>query len=474
MGLAWDHDGRLFYGSVGPIWVCGAGGKLAAVTKLGESELAHTLPSLLPGDRVLLYTARKRLFTWGDEEIVAENLATGARKVVLVDAADARYLASGHLVFLRRGVLHAVAFDPERLEVRGPQVPVLDSVVQALSAQMANDVTGAGQFAVSSTGTLAYVAGSVVPPPDGRLIAVDRHGNVTTLPAPVKPYRGTVRLSPDGQRLTAHVWTLSEIGLWVYDLDRGTMPPLNREGEVDYAIWTPNAQQVVFKWRQHGRRSLASQSADGSTPPRTILQGNFDPASFTPDGRRLAAVAWAPSNVTSSIAIIDVDSGRILTEPSAERATASEIAPEFSRDGNRLAYVSNASGRNEVYVRPLQEPGGPVQVSLDGGDSPAWNPAGGELFFVGRPDPAGMRSMMAVDVAAGSTPRPGRPRPLFQFDPRLLGFVMTPTRAYDVALDGSRFYAIRTEPAVARPPVGYVNLITNWFEELKAKVPVKQ
>jgi hypothetical protein len=107
----------------------------------------------------VLYTLRRRLTTWGDEEIVAHVRATGERKPLLRDAADARYVAGGHLLFMRRGVLYAVAFDPERIEVRGQPAAVMSDVVQALDSESADDATGAGQFAVSSQGTLAWIQG---------------------------------------------------------------------------------------------------------------------------------------------------------------------------------------------------------------------------------------------------------------------------------------------------------------------------
>ncbi len=150
-GLAWNAQaGLVFDGAeLGRIWaVPPEGGTPKAVTTVGDGEVAHALPSLLPGGRVLLYTVRKRQWTWGDEEVIAQRLPTGDRKRLLTDAVDARYVpATGHLVFLRRGVLYAVAFDAERLEVRGAPVAVFDGVAQALTAGNSIHITGAGQFA---------------------------------------------------------------------------------------------------------------------------------------------------------------------------------------------------------------------------------------------------------------------------------------------------------------------------------------
>lgn len=121
-GMTWGSSGQLLYGRPeNGIWQVAPDGRAEAVTTPLETE-THCLPSLLPGDEVLLFTVRKRVWTWGDEEVAAQVLATGKRTVLLTDAVDARYLPTGHLVFMRRGVLLAVPFDPKRLAVEGPPV----------------------------------------------------------------------------------------------------------------------------------------------------------------------------------------------------------------------------------------------------------------------------------------------------------------------------------------------------------------
>ena len=139
-GLVWDAAGRLFLGRNGRIWMVTATGEPRQLTTVvGGDELGQTLPFPLPGGRVVLYTARKGLSQSSGDEVVALTLATGERKPLLSPAADARYLPTGHLVFLRRGVLYAAPFDPERLQLRGPEVPVLDGVAQALTAGRPDD-----------------------------------------------------------------------------------------------------------------------------------------------------------------------------------------------------------------------------------------------------------------------------------------------------------------------------------------------
>lgn len=146
--------------------------------------------------------------------------------------------------------------------------------------------------------------------------------------------------------------------------------------------------------------------------------------------------------------------------------------PEISPDGRWLAYVSSVSGQPEVYIRPYPGPGSPTPVSLSGGQSPAWRPAGGELFFVACE--AGSRCQLrAAQFAPGSPPRIARPRRLFEFAGGDLPFAFGQVRCYDVAPDGQRFYTVQWRTPPPAPVVTHVNLVLNWFEELKARVPAK-
>ena len=152
-GMAWSRNGRLYYGRTEDrIWGVAPESAPEPVTTLQQTELTHGLPHVLPGEKALLFTVRRRENTWGDEEVVAQDLATGERKALLRDAVDARYVRGGHLVFMRQGVLMAATFDLDRVTVRGQPAPVLDGVGHALTAGRTDDITGAGQFAVSPSG----------------------------------------------------------------------------------------------------------------------------------------------------------------------------------------------------------------------------------------------------------------------------------------------------------------------------------
>jgi len=472
-GLTWDAGGALYFGKDdrGTIWKLPAGGAPTPVTTLGEAETRHGLPWVLPGGQVLLYTVGTHSFTSGDEEIVAQTLATGQRTVVLRNATDARYLPTGHLVFMREGVLLAVPFDTRTLKVQGDVVPLLEGIAHAVYAQDVSDISTAGQFAVSSTGSLAWLAGT---PPLLRmsaLVAVDRHGHVLPLNAPVKSYGYRVRLSPDGRQLVVNVQGAHDISLWTYDLVRSTLTPVFQDGEATGPVWTPDGQYLTFWWNSQGRRSAARRRVDGTTPPEALATGAFQPSSWTPDGRQLAVVGiW-----DGKLAIVTVDQGRATIAPLSNPPTIGEH-PEFSPDGHFLAFTSGESGGLQVYVQQYPGAGRRTQVSIDRGHSPAWRRDGRALFFVNdNCDKAGKKvCMMEVDFQPGAPPRLGTPRPVFTLPANDVSFTAGGSRAYDVTPDGRRFFGFRVQPTPPNPRATQVNLVLNWFEELKAKVPAKR
>jgi serine/threonine-protein kinase len=345
-------------------------------------------------------------------------------------------------------------------------VAVLDEVVQALTGASIIAVTGAGQFAIASTGTLAWVPGRSTPFPDRSIVMVDRQGRVAPLPGSWRTYGASVRRSPDGRQLAVTIRNLSEVGVWLHDLDRGVLTALAGGGEANWPLWSPDGKRIAFSWLEDGRRSIAVMASDGTAAPHVLLAGSFSPSSWTPDGQQLVGLrSW-------EIVVVTAEDVQARARPLFETAQ-SEAWPELSPDGRWMAYGSNTSGRDEVYIRPFPGPGAAEQVSLSGGSSPAWHPNGEELFFVGPGNSAGQTSMMSVEFEAGSPRHIGRPMPLFDFRPADLLLECSPLRCYDVAPDGQGFYAGQSRTIPPLPPVTHVSLIQNWFEELKQNVPIK-
>ena len=288
-GLAWSDRGELFFAkwllTRSEIWMVPADGSGPRAVAATGGPFGCRMPHPLPGGRVLICTVRKRIWTWGDEEIVAQPLPSGPAKLLLTDAADARYVSTGHLVFLRRGTLWAVPFDVGRLEVRGTAVPVQGAVAQSLSADHSYDINGAGQFAISTTGMLAWLRNATNKPPVWTLTVVDRAGRM-----PRCPFRRrteeiqnlqVARISPDGRRLAFMGTNTREVGIWVYDLDGGRLRPILRDGEAQWHAWSPDGRIS----------STGSRTADALLPPCPRIPtglfrlrcSNPDPSSF---GRR--------------------------------------------------------------------------------------------------------------------------------------------------------------------------------------------
>ncbi len=341
------------------------------------------------------------------------------------------------------------------------------AVAQALTASNTTDVTGAGQFTLSSTGTLAYVHGAVVPYPDAQLVAVDRQGRVAPLDAPTRNYRPSLSsVSPDGRHLAVSTESLTEQAVWVYDLGRGTLGKLTPGGESWGPRWAPDGRHIAFFWMSQGVSSLAWQRTNGTAGPEVLGGGASWPSSWSPDGRQLALV-----KDDDKIWIASLENDKATVRPLTGAPEDVERWAEFSPDGRWLAYGSNASGRFEVYVQPYPGRGSRQLVSLNGGESPAWSASGRELFFVSQADSEGRRRMMVVDVRGGPTLALGKPRHLFEFSPSVLKFACYPTRCYAVTAGGERFYVVRQAPTPPTPPVTHIQLIQNWTEELKARVP---
>src|SRR4030095_16058896 len=202
-----------------------------------------------------------------------------------------------------------------------------------------------------------------------------------TLPAPPRPYF-VPRLAPDGQRVA--VSTIFVRQVWSFDIARGALSPVTVDGQSGYGIFSPDGKRVVFRsGAAGGEDNLYWKASDGSGVAERLTTSTRSqtPASWSPDGTTLAFVEEGDSTGFFQFDI------RVLSI--ADRKTravihtaANEMTPEFSPDGRWLAYVSNESQRNEVYVQPYPGPGERHQISNNGGEQPAWSGNGRELFYV--------------------------------------------------------------------------------------------
>jgi len=464
-GITWGN-GRLIYADARRLVGFSPSDPQCAATKVTDPSpegVRHASPQILPGDTAVLYTEHGKNWTSGDEHVMVKRLPDGAPQQLLPDAADARYLPTGHVVFLRQGTLFAVGFDAATLTVRGLPVALLNEVSQTVAVSMASDLTLAGQFAISPQGTLAYVSRPLVWSNALERIAIDRRGNITPR-GPLNGSYGSSALSPSGTQLAVPVASGKEFRLYLDDLTRGgalTLLAGAAKGEVSYPAWSRD-NRLAFSAYEGGTNHVVLIRPGTSTPPEVVPDSTgFAPGSWSRDGHLLAGTR------AGDLWILSPDDTPKL-RPFLQTADASESNPAWSPDGHWLAYQSNATRRAEIYVRPYPGPGSATLVSTSGGSSPAWNPNGRELFYYAPGPGAGPeRRMMAVNMA---TPlHPGSPEPLFPFSSDVLRIGCAPTTCYAVSPDGQQFFGGKGQPQ-APNPVTHVTVVLNWFEAVKSKL----
>jgi eukaryotic-like serine/threonine-protein kinase len=452
-GASWGSHGVIVFApSIGSSLnqVSDGGGTPQLLTRLKKGETNQRWPEFLPDGKAVLFTGAATNASWTNSELVAQSVGTGERRDLIQGATYPRYAASGNLVYAQGGGLMAVPFDPQRLAITGAAVPFVESVLQSPSS-------GAAQYSFSATGSLVYIPGGIQAD-QRRLVWVARNGAEQPVAAPAHAYVYP-RLSPDGQRVGVGI-TEEETQIWLYDFSRETMTRSTYEGHVNLnAVWTPDGKWIAIQSNREGPLNIFWQRADGSGGLEHLItsENNNFPMSWSPDGQFLA---FAEINPTTGYDIWVLRMSDRKPEPFL-RTPFNESAPRFSPDGRWLAYISDESGRFEIYVQPFPGPGGKWQISTEGGREPVWNRNGRELFY------RSGDKMMAVDIATQSGFSAGTPRMLFEgrYNP-----AAGTTPNYDVSLDGQRFLMIKPNEAGEAAPT-QINVVLNWFEELKQKVP---
>ncbi len=473
-GVDWGAENTIIFGSVqGLQRVSASGGDPEVVTQLDKAtgEVGHFLPRVLPGGKAVLFTAVRYKNTgtkdWKRARILAQSLETGARKFLIEGGSDARYVPTGHLVFAREGRLMAVPFDLARLEVAGSPAQVLEGIHHSIYSGSLPLETGAAQFSFSDNGLLAYVAGSVLPELKTVVAWVDRQGREKPLEIEPKSYF-SVRFSPHGKQvLLTTLYPPRDV--WLYDLERKLLRRQTFEGNHTWAVWGPRPDAFTSDSDVEGPDGIYLKTVDSGPSQEEKLPTGFDiyhkPSSWSPDGRTLALVVLAPETGND----IWMFSSRGKVDPFL-RTRFSESFPEFSPDGRWLAYVSDESRREEVYVRPYPGPGGPVRVSRGGGLEPGWSRDGKEIHY------RWGAKFLAARIDSSKGLKVDEPIVLFE---RSHWMVTSPVRSWDVSADG-RFLLLRgPDESAMRTLVEEINpteihLVQNWFEELRRLAPTDQ
>jgi serine/threonine-protein kinase len=450
VGLSWSPDGRtIYYGgwAKGLARVRADGGKPETLTTVNlASEETHRLPHALPDGKGLFFTAMLAA-TGLEARVEWLSLESGKRKLLVEDAADGRYAPTGHLVFVRRGALMIAPFDLARVEITGPAMIIVPGVIQAFNSTIPGLNSGAGQYSVSASGALIWASGGIHADPKQEHYWVDRSGREERWPGFGGKTVGGFRLSPDGQRVVFNTHGL-ERAVWVHDIRRNRTTKLTSIGQSSSILpfWTPDGKRVAFGWVTEGFLTVWWMAADGGGKAEQLMRGTSDVrgSSWTRDGKYLAFVD--DPSPQADVKVLRMADRTVIPFAATK---AREAFPEFSPDGRWLAYVSNETGRNEVYVRSFPDGLKTLQVSIEGGISPAWAPNRRELFYFS----IGFKTLMKVDISGGRTLSAGAPRQLFEFGADTSGAV----RTYDITPDGQRFL-IQKRDSFTPVPVTELNL----------------
>ena len=473
-GATWAPDDTIIFATnnltTGLKRVSAAGGMPEVLTRPdpAQDEADHLWPEILPGGRAVLFTITSQAGGLDAAQVAVRDLRTGTQKVLVRGGSDGHYVASGlgspkraereggHLVYVAAGTLRAIPFDPTRLETHGTAVPVLP--------RLATKVTGAGDFAVATDGTLVYVDVPGNFAANARtLVWVDRTGQEALVAAPPRAYEQP-RLSPDGTRIAIFSRD-QENDLWIWDLRRATLTRLTLDPRQDsFPVWTPDGGRIVFSSTRGGATNLWWQAADGTgAAERLTTSSNAQfVTGITPDG---AAVVFDESTPTMGRDLLQLalDGTRRVTP--LLQTKFDERNGIVSPDGRWLAYESNSSGSFEIYVRPFPiVGGGQWQISTAGGRQPLWARSGKELFYLGAD---GMLLRAPVE-ASGATWNNGTPIKLLEGRYRF--FSGLGVRTYDVSPDGQRFLMIKA-PGTDASAAPALIVVQHWDEELKRLVP---
>ncbi len=449
-GGTWNREGVIVF-APGPYdslsRVSAAGGTPVAVTKLDESrqEGTHRWPVFLPDGHHFLFLARSSVARRDNPEnaLWVGSLESGALKMLRRANSSVAYTLPGYVLLVKEGILVAAPFDAKRLEFTGEDRPVASNVQNYLN-------TSSAVFSVGG-GTVAYQAGasSAV----SQLAWYDRSGKAAGVGGPPDDYEDPV-LSPDGRRAAAMRINHETGGssIWVVESPQSVFRQLTFAGSFQHTpIWSPDGGRIAYE-SDIGRASEFHLIAASGVGADELLLKSGElawPTDWSPDGRLLAFQSLNP-RTKWDLWVLPLAGDRRATP--FLRSEANETGGRFSPDGRWMAYASDETGRDEVYVVPFPGPGGKWQVSSEGGGQPRWGRDGKELFFLARD-----RKLTSVEIGPGETLGGSAPRPLFETRSRYTG------TAYDVSPDG-RTFLINTLAEGSSTPI---TVVLNWKPELQ-------
>jgi Tol biopolymer transport system component len=441
-GGSWSSDGMIYFANGKGLWRVPMNGGDTELLEIESTSLKGFYPQVLPGGKAVLISSK--------DGAVLVSLEKMKKKLLVKDVLYARYVPTGHLVYVRAGAIEAVPFNLATLEVTGNRVIVIEKV-------LSDSERGAAQFAFSNNngnGLLVYVPGSDT----AKSIPawVDRQGNAKALDMSAEKY-GALKLSPDGKQLAIVVKELQS-NIYIYNVVRGTKIRLTKEGNNDSPLWTPDGKRIVFSHRSDagGQWNLLSAPADGNGEAESLLcsEHELKPYSWLSEGKFLAFYENFPTTGWG-ILILPMEGGG---EPELIlKIDRGCWGPAFSPDGRHIAYTSVRDGSPQIYLQPYPKKDRIIPISRETGEEPVWSHSGDELFYRNRD------KWMVVSITTKPEITVGKPQVVFKGP-----YINVGGLSYDVTPDDQRLLVL--EPQYDDSQERELRVVTNWFEEIKQLV----
>jgi serine/threonine-protein kinase len=417
----------------------------------------------LPGDRGVFFM----MGSWGSRGFQLDQWLldpkSGKARRLFEDAGNATYVSTGHIVFSRGAVLMAAPFDLQKLAVTG-EVTALPGSVRTVNSW------AHGNFTLSHDGTLVFAPGGRLGT-DRTLVTIDPSGHVTKFAADARSFESPPRVSPDGRSVAVVISnTKGTYETWVSEADR---PGLRRvlvlpNADCAYPVWAPDAQWLVYQRTARDKDDgIYLQRVDGTGSPQAILkEGSPDagvwPTSFAPDGSGIIVSKAVGGKI--DLLFVSISAPGSASTPRVLRATPSnESQGRFSPDGRLVAFSSDESGRDEVYVAGYRADGalGPAtMVSNGGGALPAWANDGKRLLYYNEPN-----RVMSFDISIA--PKLTASAPVVAYDLKKLRVNATD---WDVMPDGR---LLATQKGEGEDDITDFNVVLNWSDELRARMTTR-
>jgi serine/threonine protein kinase len=451
-GGSWGEDGNIIAGieARGPIYrIPSGGGVPQPVTDL-KGAVTHRWPQVLPGAKAIVFTANDFIGDFDQATIEMQSLKTGERKTLVHGAYYGRYVPTGHLLYISGGTLYAAPLNIEGLELAGSPKAVIKDVRSRVSS-------GGAILNFSRTGTLIYTEGNTL---KRRLAWLDSGGHTESLRARADSY--PIRFSPDGKRIALTKNEAGSTDVWIYDWERDAWIRLTSSPDFEsYPAWSPDGKHIAFENSASGISWMRADGTGDVWPLITNSSGNtYDfqqPYSFSPDGKWLVFLATKSAKKGDLWALpfeeAQSDRPKVGKPFALVKTNFLADAPTISPDGHWLAYHSNETTADQVYVQSFPEPGGKWSVSPTGGSNPIWAKNGRELFYR---SPEGM--MVVSYKVHGTDFEPAAPR--------LLIAKKDLSPYFDAMPDGKRFMIVENDTTDARLS-NTVTIVLNFFDELR-------